>query len=148
MSDELFTRSEDPLPKSTGRDISNMNLRVGQSKGPIWPLLRYDMKKAFIIGSKISHMVTCIGYVLYSPNSLYDSYPSRVYLIDSIVRSNETYDAQFHDPMYDLKNDWVSPTQAANAKSEQRGKNVFGSRGLTHIGTCTLVNINSAQTSK
>ena len=57
-----------------------MSLRVGQSKGPMWPLLRYDMKKAFIIGSKFSHMVTCIGHVLYSPDSLYESSPTRVYM--------------------------------------------------------------------
>ena len=106
------------------------------------------MRKAFKIGSKISHMLTCIGYVLYSQDSLYDSSISRVYMIDSIVRSNESYDPQIHDPMYELKDDWVSQTQATNTKYKQRGKNVFSSRGLIHIGTCTLVNINSAHTSK
>ena len=148
MSDEFSTSRSEDLSNSEGRTISNLNLRVGQPKGPMWPLLRYDMKKAFKIGSKISHMVTCIGYVLYSQDSQYSSSPSRVYMIDSIVKSNETYDAQIHDPMYDLKDDWAPRNQATNTKSKQRGKNVFGSRGLTHIGTCTLVNINSAHTSK
>ena len=65
-SDELFTSSEEVLPNSKGRAISNTNLRIGQPKGPMWPLLSYDMKRAFKIGLKISHMVTCLGYVLYS----------------------------------------------------------------------------------
>ena len=148
MVDELLTNSEDFSPNSKGRVVSNLNLRIGQPKGPMWPLLRYDIKKAFKIGTKISHMVTCIGYVLYSQDSLYDRSISRLYMIDSIVRSNETYDPQIHDPMFELKDDWVSQTQATNTKSKQRGKNVFGSRGLTHVGTCTLVNTNSAYTNK
>ena len=44
--------------------------------------------------------------------------------------------------MYELKDFWVTQTQATNTKSKQPEKNVFGSRGLTHYGTCTLVNIN------
>ena len=67
-------------------------------------------------------MVTCIGYVLYSEDSLYDISISRVYMIDSIVRSNESYDPQIHHPMIELKDDWVSQTQATNTKSKQRGK--------------------------
>ena len=67
-------------------------------------------------------MVTCIGYVLYSQDSLYDRSISRLYMIDSIVRSNETYDPQIHDPMYELKDDWISQTQATNTRSKQRGK--------------------------
>ena len=68
-SDELFTRSKEVLPNSKGRAISNTNLRIGQPKGPMWPLLSYDMKKAFKMGNKISHMVTCLGYALYSEDS-------------------------------------------------------------------------------
>ena len=85
-SDELFTRSEEVLPNSKGRAISNSNLRIGQPKGPMWPLLSYDMNRAFKIRSKVSHMVTCLGYVLYSEDSMYDCSPSRVFMIDSIVR--------------------------------------------------------------
>ena len=70
-SDELFTSLKRFLPNSKGRAISKSNLRIGQPKGPMWPLLSYDMKRAFKIGSKISHMVTCLGYVLYSEDSMY-----------------------------------------------------------------------------
>ena len=53
-----------------GRAASLANLRVGQPKGPMWSLLRCDDKKSFQIGTKVSHMVTCVGSVLYSEDSI------------------------------------------------------------------------------
>ena len=69
-------------------------------------------------------------------------------MIDSIVRSDETYDAQIHDLMYDLKDDWLSRTEAKNTNSKRRGKNMFGPRGLNHNGSCTLAKTNSVHACK
>ena len=94
---------------SDGRAASLTNLRVGQPKGTMWPLLRCDDMKSFQIGTKISHMVTCIGSVLYSEESLFFYSPSLLYMIDCLVKSNETYFPETHDSMYSLEDDWVTP---------------------------------------
>ena len=44
--------------------------------------------------------------------------------------------------MYDLKDEWILQP-AKNIK--KAGKNLLGTRGITHVGSCTLVKINSAQ---
>ena len=66
-----FTRQSNFFTVPKGRAARFTNLRVGQPKGPIWPLLRCDNKKSFQIGTKVSHMVTCIGNVLYSEDSYF-----------------------------------------------------------------------------
>ena len=141
----ISTSSISPTPTCASNAASLLNLRLGQPKGPMWTLVCYDRKKAFKSGSKISHMVACIGYVLYSEESLYHNSPSRLLMVDSLVRSNETYDPNVHDQMYDLKDDWILQP-AKNIK--KAGKNMFGTRGITHVGSCTLVKINSAQNLK
>ncbi|KAI6659663.1 hypothetical protein LOD99_14586 [Oopsacas minuta] len=111
-----------------GRAASLANLRVGQPKGPMWSLLRCDDKKSFQIGTKVSHMVACIGSVLYSEDSLFFPSPSQ--------------------------DDWVSPPSLLKSKflktsaENTSAKNSFGKRGITHIGVCTLVKANSTQTRK
>ena len=99
-------------------------------------------------------MVTCIGNVLYSEDSLFFYSPSRLYMIDCLVRSNENmFFFETHDPMYSLEDDWVSPPILPKSKflktsGNTSAKNSFGKRGITHIGVCTLVKVNSAQTRK
>ena len=142
----ISTSSISPTPTCEGRAASLLNLRIGQPKGPMWSLLCCDGKKVFKSGSKVSHMVTCIGFVLYSEESLYYNSPSRLLMVDSLVRSNETYDPNVHDQIYDLKDDWTPQPTAKNIK--KAGKNTLGTRGITHVGSCTLVKVNSAQTNK
>ena len=61
------------------------------------------------------------------------------------------YDPAIHDQKYDLKDDWIPqvPSTIINTKTAtKRGKNVFGNRGITSIGSCTLTKVNSAQNRK
>ena len=64
-----FSRQSNFLTVPKGRAASLTNLRVGQPKVPLWPLLRCDNKKSFQIGTKVSHMVNCIVNVPYSEDS-------------------------------------------------------------------------------
>ena len=84
MSEPVEEQIPAVLPPQRIRPVSLLNLRLGQPKGPMWPLLRYDQRRAFETGTKISHMVTCIGHVLYSGDSLYSNFPSRVYMVDCL----------------------------------------------------------------
>ncbi|KAI6647729.1 hypothetical protein LOD99_8570 [Oopsacas minuta] len=99
-------------------------------------------------------METYIGSVLYSEDSLFFSSPSRLYMIDCLVKSNETYFPETHDSMYSLEDDWVSHPSLLKSKSlkisagNTSAKNSFGKRGITYIGVCTLVKANSVQTRK
>ena len=65
MSEQADGQTPD-LPQEKVRGASLLNLRLGQPKGPMWPLLCYDKRRAFETGTKVSHMVTCIGHFLYS----------------------------------------------------------------------------------
>ena len=50
-----------------------------------------------------------------------------------------------------MKDDWIPqvPSTIINTKiATKRGKNVFGNRGITSIGSCTLTKVNSAQNRK
>ena len=50
-----------------------------------------------------------------------------------------------------MKDDWIPqvPSTIINTKTAtKRGKNVFGNRGITSIGSCTLTKVNSAQNRK
>ena len=75
-------------------------------------------------------------------------------MIDCLVKSNQTYFPETHDSMYSLEDDWVTPHSLPKSKflktsaGNTNAKNLFGKRGITHIGVCTLVKANSAQTRK